>query len=477
VPNPIPAVRSPGSAPERRLDDEFAVTLPGALAFGLLGGDRGFGAGLGRGAERTGGAFPLLGILPNWEKYILLREYIMADESSPTLPTPGGSNDLKSFKVANVPKVTYQDPQSISTNYGWGMPVDFVLPKTIGKVLDMVLQIDVTVTGEVDTFLPPTPYWFERLETSLGGSAPIETVNKDENFLESLMFLDVQDFQTIAPMVNINSNGSFKTSGSTNAIKTGRYFLPLWANCLMTAQPYLRGFNSEWKLRFVLSNLQPTLLPAPGSNPNAVAITGLRLLITEAQLPPNIEQRIAYKHSKGIVYDTINRVRHIDTKAISSGDNEFTLTTFGNESAGLVCYIRAADNSTDYSKLGVRGKASFINLRDAQGNAYYATNLDTDFNLYFYAPWTTTREPLADNTCTNNYTLPFSANLSAVLADGRDLGAYALSGKEKAVLTLSAADVTANASALGSTQVFVAVSYDYLRIKVKGGNARVSYNR
>jgi hypothetical protein len=142
-----------------------------------------------------------------------------------------------------------------------------------------------------------------------------------------------------------------------------------------------------------------------------------------------------------------------------------------------VCYIRAADNSTDYSKLGKRGKASFINLRDAQGNAYYATNLDTNFNLYFYAPWTTTREPVQDNTCNNNYTLPFSANLSSVLTDGRDLGAYALSGKEKAVLSLTADDVSANTTLLGSSPVFVAVSYDYVRIKVKGGNARVSYNR
>ena len=406
----------------------------------------------------------------------------MEDNASPNLPTPSGSKDPASFKVANVPKVTYQDPQSISTNYGWGMPVDFVLPKTIGKVLDMVLQIDITVTGDTETFLPPTPYWFERLETSLGGSAPIETVNKDENFLECLMFLDLQDFQTIAPMVNINTNGSFKNGSSgggaaANKIKTGRYFLPLWANCLMTSQPYIRGFNSEWKLRFVLSNLQPTLGKTGEGSAATVAVNGLRLLITEAQLPPNIEQRLAYKHSKGITYETVNRVRHVDTKTIGSGDNEFTLTTFGNESAGLILYIRAADDSTNYARLGLRGHASYVNLRDAQGNAYYATNLDTNFNLYFYAPWTTTREPLADKTCNNNYTLPFSANLSAVLSDGRDLGAYALSGKEKAVLSLTADDVTNNGSVLGTNQVFVAVSYDYLRIKVKGGNARVSYNR
>ena len=399
----------------------------------------------------------------------------MDDSTSPSLPTPSGSHDPKSFKVANVPKVTYQDPQSISTSYGWGLPVDFVLPKTIGKVLDMVLQIDITVTGSTNTWLPPTPYWFERLETSIGGSAPIETVNKDEFFLESLMFLDLQDFQKVAPMVHINGDGSFKNFGVANQIRSGRYFMPLWACALMTAQPYLRGFNSEWKLRFVLSNLQPTLSPSTGAA--TVAITGLRLLITEAQLPPNIEQRLAYKHSQGIVYDTINRVRHVDTKAITASDNEFTLTTFGNESAGLVVYIRAADNSADYSKLGARGKASAINLRDAQGNNYYAANLDTNYNLYFYAPWSTTREPIENNTCNYNYTLPFSANLSAVLSDGRDLGAYALSGKEKAVLTLSANDVATNTQQLGSTQVFVAVSYDYLRIKVKGGNARISYNR
>lgn len=390
------------------------------------------------------------------------------DSSSKNLPTAGANSPPSGFTVANVPKVTYQDPQSIATTYNWSLPVDFVLPRTIGKVIDLVLQIDVSVSGESSAVLPPTPYWFERLETSIGGSAPIETVNKDELFMETLMYLPVQDFQTLSPTVNINSDGSFKTQ----ALTSGRYFLPLWANCLMTSQPYLRGFNSEWKLRFILSNLQPTL-----SGSGNVQITGLRLLITEAQLPPYVEARLAQKHSQGITYNTINRVRHLDTKAITAADNEFTLTTFGNESAGLLCYIRAADNQGDYSKLGKRAKVSYINLRDAQGNPYYATNLDGAFNLYYLSPWSVAKEPLEANTCSYNYLLPFSAHVGAVLESGKDLGAYQMSGKEKAVLTLTSADVTAMTDAVGSNPNFVAISYDYIRIKVKNGKASVLYNR
>jgi len=400
----------------------------------------------------------------------------MSEEQSKNLEVASGSTPPGAFKVPNVPKVSFQDPQSIATSYGWGLPVDFVLPKTLGKVIDMVLQIEVTV-ATADVALPPTPYWFERLETSLGGSAPIETVNKDELYQESLCYLDIQDFQTIAPMVNIQTNGAWNAD-ATNAnqkvavgVKT--FYLPLWANCLMTMQPYLKGFNSEWKLRFYLSLTAPILANA-GSG--TASITNLRLMITEAQLPPSIEAKLARQHMGHVTYNTINRLRHVDTK-IPTASSEYTLTTFGNESAGVLSYVRASDSSTDYSKLGKRAEVNKINLRDAQGNNYYSTDLRGDFNLYFLSPWSIKGEPLDNNQGKFNYLLPFSSHVGAVLQDGRDLGAYAFSGKEKIVLTLTAQNISDMATNCGATPIFVAVSYDYLRIKVKNGNARVYYNR
>ena len=402
-------------------------------------------------------------------------------EESKNLEVPSAAIPPGAFRVPNVPKVTYQDPQSISTSYGWGNPVDFVLPNSIGKVIDMVLQIDFDVTGAVNA--PPTPYWFERLEVSLGGSAPIETTNKDECFVETLAFLDVQDFQTIAPMVNINANGSWNTGPSEMLTGTQqRLFLPLYSNCLMTMQPYLKGFTSEWKLRFILSQAAPVLGSATAGD--TFGIKGLRLLITEAQLPPAIEGKLARQHERSVVYNTINRLRHTDTKVpTGAGDIEYTLTTFGNESAGVLCYYRAIDSSTSYSKLGKRAAVNTINLRDAQGNPYYATDMDGNFNLYFVQPWSVKGEPLAGNRGKENYLLPFSSHVGAVLEDGRDLGAYQMSGKERIKLSLTSAQFTALATDLGTSAtnatgaIFVAVSYDYMRIKVKGGKARVYYQR
>ena len=417
-------------------------------------------------------------------------------EESKNLEVPSAAIPPGAFRMPNVPKVTYQDPQSISTSYGWGNPVDFVLPNSIGKVIDMVLQIDFNVTdsagtGSGNVNAPPTPYWFERLEVSLGGSAPIETTNKDECFVETLAFLDVQDFQTIAPMVNIGSDGSWNvgTGGVYDSAKalTGsaqRLFLPLYSNCLMTMQPYLKGFTSEWKLRFILSQAAPIL--APGVVGDTFNITGLRLLITEAQLPPAIEGKLARQHERSVVYNTINRLRHTDTKVpTGAGDIEYTLTTFGNESAGVLCYFRAVDGQTlaDYAKLGKRAAVNTINLRDAQGNPYYATDMDGNFNLYFVQPWSVKGEPLASNRGKQNYLLPFSSHVGAVLEDGRDLGAYQMSGKERIKLNLTSAQFTALANTLGTSAtnangaIFVAVSYDYMRIKVKGGKARVYYQR
>ena len=52
-------------------------------------------------------------------------------EESKNLEVPSAAIPPGAFRVPNnVPKVTYQDPQSISTSYGWGNPVDFVLPNS-----------------------------------------------------------------------------------------------------------------------------------------------------------------------------------------------------------------------------------------------------------------------------------------------------------------------------------------------------------
>lgn len=417
------------------------------------------------------------------------------DTESMSLPTSGSHTPNSDFRLATVPKITYQDPASIQTTYAWGTPVDFVLSKSLGKVQDLILQIDIdnnAANVEATSYLPPTPFWFERLEISLGGSAPIETVNKDELFMETLMYLPMNDFQTIASSVNINSNGSFISTGTNypGANQT-RYFLPLWANCLNSAQPYLKGFNAEFKLRFVLSTAQPTIANG-GASASQINITGLRILATEAQLPPNVEQRLAWQHSKGIVYSTVNRIRHLDTNMPTSTTSikEYQLTTFSNESAGLLTYFRDGDNR--YSNLGRRLQLTNLNFRDAQGNPYYATDLDGNFNLYFINPAHVGKEPLVPGTTTStyNYIIPFSSNVGAVLESGKDLGAYQLSGKEKITLqprvlpsaALAAggfstpADLAAVPVVIPPT-VFIAVSYDYMRLKVKGGNCRVYYNR
>ena len=49
-------------------------------------------------------------------------------EESKNLEVPSAAIPPGAFRMPNVPKVTYQDPQSMSTSYGWGNPVDFVLP-------------------------------------------------------------------------------------------------------------------------------------------------------------------------------------------------------------------------------------------------------------------------------------------------------------------------------------------------------------
>jgi hypothetical protein len=179
-----------------------------------------------------------------------------------------------------------------------------------------------------------------------------------------------------------------------------------------------------------------------------------------------------------VTYKTINRLRHVDTKGIASaGVNEFQLTTFGNESAGVLCYIRAADDDSDYSKLGNRNPISAINFRDAQGNPYYATELDGNFVLYFLNPWSIKGEPVEGNRGKYNYLLPFSSHVGAVLQDGRDLGAYAMSSREKVVVNLSASDYASLAANCGANPVFVAVSYDYMRLKVVRGAVKVYYSR
>ena len=368
------------------------------------------------------------------------------------------SHTSKGALVPNVPRVIPVDPVSVVSQYVWGQDVEFKLPRTLGKVKDAVIAITVgNLTGT--NYAPPTSFWHDRLTQTVGSSAVLETVYKEDHFNEAITFLNQQDFAAIAPKIWMNNDGTFKAS---TALTAGTYYLPLWACLFMTAQPYVKGFNNEWKIKITLPSSQPALSGSTGT----WYITGLRLLVTEAKLPAGIEASLAARHLSGITYQTVARVRHYDQKTIVAGNNEYQLTPFSKtDSAALLFYIRAQDSDT--TNVGKRYQVNTINFRDADQNLFFATDLDGDFVEAFILPYQvqTSAGMAFTAPAINNYLIPFCSKLQTVIEDGTVDSAYRLEGTEKIVLNLTSSQV----AALPSGATFVCVSYNYTKLKVKNG--------
>ena len=381
-----------------------------------------------------------------------------------------------------VPKVTVLDPPAQPSAL-WGgstVPVEFEIPNTVGKILDAVLMIEITgaasTTGANGT-VPPTTHWVESVETFLG-SQMVERVVSDDLMIETLQFLGDQELNAIAPLVNMTTAGGYRSDGINAASVTAsakyRYFLPLWANALVTAQPWCKGFASKWKFRI---NFAASLYNSSASaitTSSFFSISQLKLNITEATLSYAEEQQLAQLHDgRGIEYRSIRRNKHLsvpgkDLSTRATTDQTEVLSKFRDtDSAAVVVYARPSGGAyNSYANIN-RIKFYELQLLDAQSNPIMP-RVSADFIEGFVNPWAASTALSQSQTNTNYYIIPFCANLQRVLETGEITGGYRLTGNEK-LLYLN--DTNSSQTAC---QIHV-INYEYMRIVVKNKASTLVY--
>ena len=352
---------------------------------------------------------------------------------------------------------------------GTPLQVEFALPQHLGKcvdnVLEFVLQVK-TTSGTGSLVLAPTTYWCQRIEVLNGGQV-IEQVEADEIHQETYNFLSDQQYNTLAPYLNANPAGGFADGISTSTTaKTLKFYLPLWANILNTAQIMPKGFQSEWRFRLTLA---PSITVLDGtSGSNSISLEALTLYTTEANLSDSAAQQLEYAHRSGVAYRTIirNKFTRNENSLPSTADYNVIMTTFTTDSAGLLVYIRAQDTTPDYFL--DRQPLNYIALRDS-ANSELTINLPVPLILGFITPNAVSlpsAQPGSYDPNTgavsngNNFLFPFCSNLAQVLKTGKVLGGYKLTGQERVLLR--------PLTTLSNMTVCV-ISYEYVVMTVQAG--------
>ena len=378
--------------------------------------------------------------------------------SVPTASQVRDSHDgQNSSAPASVNKVYQVLPKSSfpSTPFnGTSYQVEFELPNYLGKVIDNVIQFELTLSA--GAVLLPTTLWVDRIE-SVYNSQVVESQDGDQSHVATLGFLTNQEFETIAGAVNIGSDG-----GAASAVVATKasYYLPLWSNFINSVQPFVRGFGDSWRFRVWLT---PNI--AIGSTPT-ITCTKMCLWTTEAQLSEEAVSALERAHKHGINYRGVLQSKWTQPEAaISSSGGEYRkpMTTFTSASAGLLLFVRpnSVAPADQLTKVALRQVA----LLDSTGSEL-TQRLPADLVRYFIAPDSVPMCSKFTNTATNSvYLFPLCGNLQNVLETGAVNGGLRFSGSEQIVL-LPVAD---------QTNVIVSVvSYDYAVMKVQGGRATIA---
>lgn len=391
-------------------------------------------------------------------------------------PTSNPTPEAKNVEIAHsgviapnagawVPKITVLEPstgQPASLWAGSTVSVDFELPNTLGKVMDATLMIEVRTGATAPTAgqIPPTTHWVEAVESFLG-SQQIESVASDDLLHESLLFLSDQELNTIAPLVNITTAGGYRSDTFAAANTNYRFYLPLWANSIITAQPYCKGFNSKWKFKVKFA---PNFFQSNGTtvSANAPTIVQVKLLVQEAALNANDEAQLEALHRGKIEYRSIRRNKHITGTTLnftSRPASEITelLPEFSNtDSAALLVYARPSGGTAQYPNSS-RQQMYEIGLNDSRGTQL-VPRVAGNFLEGFVMPWSVSTSSGISQTGTQLYLFPFCSNLGRVLETGEVAGGLQLTGGEKLVYQ--------NEAGGGASVQIHVVSYEYMRIIV-----------
>ena len=342
--------------------------------------------------------------------------------------------------------------------------VEFAIPQHLGKLIDMCFKFDIVASSVAGGALQLTPSTFfcQKIEYMLNANV-LETVESNEIHQETCNYIEDQRFQQIYKLVNLSATGG---NAPVTILPTGdtsfTFYLPLWHCFLQAAQPFVKGFNDEIRIRLTL-NSDIKISNAAQAD---LALKDLTLLATEANLSDNAYNQLAAAHRSGIAYKTVLRNKFTKQLAqIAQNEVSEILTTFNSDSAGLLVYItpQAVAPGTNL----VRSPLQYVQLRDA-ANSELTIQLPGEYIESFVMPsQLKVSSNMVNNASNNSYLFPFAANFNRVIREGVNSGGLKLTGQERVCFK----------APIGSTFTNVqlnVVSYDYAILSVAGGRAAVA---
>lgn len=410
--------------------------------------------------------------------------------------------------------------------------VDFELDQQIGVCKSLNLRLDLGAFTDNTHLpnLPPTPYWLSRVEVYLGADL-VETVYADSVWHETVAFLREQAAHDIANVYNINESdlspirrytqdsyaaavaGTGATaadpvSGSAGAngpgfTPSGYYYISLDATCIKACKPYVRGFESKWKVRIyfptTLSSqlLQNTAyIPAnPSATPPTAAVpatfypsqptlASIQLIAEEEQTDPATIAKLEQAHKAGVIdYTALVRERLQDNPPnYIAGQNTTTyLRAFRNKSAGLIVYLTQPNASND--ALTQRMAFTSAQLLDSRGNKITEI-LDVDFltSRIFPAQIDSSFINAASPDMRTITLFPFAAEFQPVIERGCDYGKFQLTSLEQLVIVPVGTPGTrlpngemSSATGGSNLTMLTVVSYSYAHITCVGGKHSIRF--
>lgn len=346
---------------------------------------------------------------------------------------------------ASVAKPSHQlcaespsQPKYIYVNRATGMPsawlgsetwVEFEIPHEIGVWQGTTVSFDITTAGGVG--LPPTPFWISRHEVYLGSDL-IETVYANEHYHEVVGFRSTQDLDQINEAINVDTDYSY-----TAATASGRYYLPLEASLLRAMRPYVKGFDSKFKIRLYFPS---SIISSNGpSGPQTATLDEVKLIVNESTNAS--ETAAAHRaHRAGVVdYNVIFRERQQEAFTFSNSSDQKTiyLRSLKNDSAGLLVYITPQQPTT--AQLGSRVAIKDLQVQDEMGGKITEV-LDASFLKPFIWP-SQIDSPFPNNAGNDLYLIPFSSDVSAAVERGCNYGDRPFTSLEKLVVNPVSATV------------------------------------
>jgi hypothetical protein len=392
------------------------------------------------------------------------------------VPTSGNvmdSHDGQANKSqpASVNKVYAIQPKNgtTSTPFNGGQyQIEFEFPNYLGKVIDSVLQMDLTFTTATagNLIVLPTTLWFDRCEVLYGNNV-IESLDADQLHIETVVFDTDQEFRNLEIPVNIGSDGGFKTIVMSGTTLTQSFYLPLWASWFNTLQPFVKGFRDLFRLRFYstkdIVNASSTAVPL---SVGGIVMNKIQMWATEAQLSDMQTRKLERHHKTGMIYRSVlrNKWQKIDDLTTASEYNQ-VVQTFTADSAAVALYARP--NSVLPADQLTRVPFEYVALLDSTGSEL-TQRLPDGLVKYFVVPETVPFTSLiTDQGKDSYYVFPLCSNLLSVLEDGQVRGGLKFSGNERIVVKIPASGGNK------TNQIITALSWDYCVVNVRGGSASV----